>query len=124
MSEPPGERVRVTNPLTVAAPHVRRPVREEIDEISGVGDAYVRALVRSQLRLTGVVVLALAVTLGSLPVVLRVADGVVGGEVLGLPLAWLALGVGVYPWLFVLGWLYVRQTDRLERDFAALVEQP
>ena len=81
---------------------------------------------RPWLRRVGkfLVVLALALTLGSLPVVLRVADDVVDGRVLGLPLAWLALGVGVYPWLFVLGWLYVRQTDRLERDFAALVEQP
>jgi len=34
------------------------------------------------------------------------------------------LGVGVYPYLFVLGWLYVRQAERAEQTFTDLVERP
>ena len=42
-------------------------------------------------------------------------------RVLGVPLPWLLLGVVVYPFLVLLGWLYVRRAERNERDFADLV---
>ena len=40
-----------------------------------------------------------------------------------MPLAWLLLGVVVYPWLVLLGWAYVRRAERNERDFAELVSE-
>ena len=41
---------------------------------------------------------------------------------LGLPLAWLLLGVLVYPWLVLLGLRFVRRAERNERDFALLLQ--
>ena len=38
-----------------------------------------------------------------------------------MPLAWLLLGVLAYPWLVLLGWLYIRRVESNERDFADLV---
>ncbi|MEI2636640.1 MAG: LytTR family DNA-binding domain-containing protein [Methylotenera sp.] len=38
-----------------------------------------------------------------------------------VPLAWLVLGVLVYPFLVLLGWVYVRRAESNERDFAELV---
>ena len=43
----------------------------------------------------------------------------IGGEYLS---AASFLGVLVYPGLFALGWVYIRQVERAERDFTELVE--
>lgn len=115
-------RVRVTNPLTTAPSHVRRSIRQEIDESTGVGEVYMRSLIRSQLRAALTVATTLLLSIGALPLVFLTFDSVTDFTLWGVPLPWLVLGVAVYPGLFVLGWLYVRQAERAERDFADLVE--
>lgn len=115
-------RVRVTNPLTSAPAHVRRSVRQEIDESTGIGEIYMRSLIRSQLRAALTVVLTLVLSIGALPLVFLAFDTVTEFRVLGIPAPWLILGVAVYPGLFLLGWVYIRQAERAEREFSALVE--
>ena len=44
-------------------------------------------------------------------------------RVLSVPLPWLLLGVAVYPLLVASRWCYVRASERIERDFADLVER-
>jgi hypothetical protein len=125
MTEPDADprtgRVRITSPLTTASPHVRRSVQQEIDESTGIGEVYVRSLVRSQLRAALTVITTLVLTLGALPIVFWLLKDLSQLSILGVPLPWIVLGVAVYPGLFLLGWLYVRQADKSERDFAALV---
>ena len=65
----------------------------------------------------------LAVTVGSLPLAFHLAPGLARVHVAGLPLAWLLLGVLVYPLLLVLGWWYVRSAERIERAFAELMTE-
>lgn len=115
-------RVRVTNPLTTAPSHVRRSIRQEIDESTGVGEVYMRSLIRSQLRAALTVAITLVLSIGALPLVFLAFDSVTDYTIWGVPLPWLVLGVAVYPGLFALGWLYLRQAERAERDFAELVE--
>jgi hypothetical protein len=115
-------RVRVTNPLTSAPTHVRRSVRQEIDESTGVGEIYMRSLIRSQLRAALAVALTLMLSIGALPLVFLYFATVTEFEVLGVPAPWIILGVLVYPGLFALGWVYIRQAERAERDFTELVE--
>lgn len=126
MTEPDADprtgRVRITSPLTTASPHVRRTVQQEIDESTGIGEVYVRSLVRSQLRAALTVITTLMLTLGALPIVFWVLQDLGELSFLGVPLPWIVLAVAVYPGLFLLGWLYVRQADKSERDFAALVQ--
>ena len=122
--EPLTERVRITNPLTNASPHLRRSVEQEIDESTAVGEVYMRSLIRSQLRLALVVVFTLMLSVGIMPIVFVMFDSVTLYRVFGIPLPWWILGVVVYPFLLVLGWLYTRQAERAERDFAELVERP
>ena len=126
MTEPDADprtgRVRITSPLTTASPHVRRTVQQEIDESTGIGEVYVRSLVRSQLRAALTVISTLVLTLGALPVVFWLLQDLSQLTIMGVPLSWIVLGVAVYPGLFLLGWLYVRQADKSERDFAALVD--
>lgn len=115
-------RVRITNPLTSAPAHVRRSVRQEIDESTGVGEVYMRSLIRSQLRAALTVGATLMLSIGALPLVFLAFDSVTEFRLWGVPLPWLILGVAVYPGLFALGWVYVRQVERAERDFAELVD--
>ena len=120
-ADPNTGRVRITSPLTTASPHVRRTVQQEIDESTGIGEVYVRSLVRSQLRVALLVITTLMLTLGALPVAFWLLDDLTALDIMGVPLPWIVLAVAVYPGLFLLGWLYVRQADKSERDFIALM---
>lgn len=122
--EPLTQRVRITNPLTNASPHLQRSVEQEIDESTAIGEVYMRSLIRSQLRLALVVLFTLILSVGIMPIVFVMFDSVTLYRVFGIPLPWWILGVVVYPFLLILGWLYTRQAERAERDFAELVERP
>jgi hypothetical protein len=115
-------RVRVTSPLTSAPTRVRRSVPQEIDESTGIGEIYMQSLIRSQLRAALTVALTLVLSVGALPLTFLAFDTVTEFRVLGVPAPWLILGVAVYPGLFALGWVYIRQAEKAERDFAELVQ--
>lgn len=119
----PPRRVRITSPRT-GSPR-RAPVRptREIDEQTGIGQAYMRSLVRVQLRAGLTVVVTLAVLVGGLPLVFAVVPSLRAVHVVGVPLPWVALGLGVYPLLIGLGWWYVRSLERAEREFTELLHR-
>ncbi|MBA4607310.1 MULTISPECIES: hypothetical protein [Aeromicrobium] len=124
MTEEPREsgRVRITSPLSSAPAHVRSTVGQEIDEATGVGEVYMQSLIRSQLRAAATVTITLLLTVVSLPLVFSWVPGLNDSRVLGIPVPWLVLGGGVHAGLILLGWLYVRHVERVERLFALLVE--
>lgn len=117
---PPPERVRVTGP-----PRRRTPVARtsDIDAETRLGGVYMGSLLREQLRLAVAVLVMLGGTVGLLPLAFHLVPGLAGVEVAGLPLAWVLLGVVVYPTLVLLGWFYVRRAERNERDFVELVSE-
>ena len=118
-STAPPARVRVTAP---AAGRPRRTtVAREIDAQSAVGEVYMRSLVRSQLRLALGLVAVLVLTVGALPLLFVLVPWLQHGRVLGVPLAWLLLGVGCYPVIIGLAVVYVRRAERNERAFQDLV---
>lgn len=117
------ERVRVTHPRRAKAQVRRRTVTTEIDEQTQLGEVYMRALLRAQLRL-GIAVGAAALgVLALLPLAFELAPRLGTIELAGIPLPWLVLGVLVYPVLIVAAWFYVRHAERVERDFAELVDR-
>jgi putative solute:sodium symporter small subunit len=123
MTDEPVARVRITSPRTVGArSRSQRSNAAEIDAQTRLGEVYVQGLIRAQLRLALYVVLWLAATLGVLPVLflLLPLDRV---HLLGVPLPWVVLGAGVYPWLVALAWWYVRRAERNEAAFEDLVER-
>jgi hypothetical protein len=124
VSEQPPRRVRIESPRrsTVRAP-TGPAVSREIDEQTHVGEVYMRALLRTQLRLALGVCLTFAVLLGVLPMLFVLQPSVSEVHVLGLPLPWLVLGVLVYPALITGAWFYVRAAERNEQDFVELVER-
>ena len=122
MTEQPPQRVRITSPLSSAPAHVRSTVGQEIDEATGVGEVYMQSLIRSQLRAALTVTITVLLTIVSLPLVFWWVPGLAEASVLGVPLPWLVLGVGVYGGVILVGWLYVRHAERAERLFTELVE--
>jgi hypothetical protein len=121
MSEQPPPRVRVTGPPRRRADVVRSTATREIDAETALGEVFMRSLLREQLLLAARVLVALALTLGLLPVLFHLVPSLGDVRVGPVPLAWLLLGLLTYPWLVLLGWFYVRRSEANERDFADLV---
>ena len=119
----PPERVRVTRPDRPRRTP-RRTAASEIDAQSDVGLIYLASLMRSQLRLALAVVLVLVISVGGLPLLFTAFPGLTAHEFLGMPVTWIVLGFGVYPWLVFVAWRYVRLSERNERSFADVVERP
>jgi putative solute:sodium symporter small subunit len=118
------ERVRVTSPWTERSrQRPRRTPTSEIDAQSEVGEIYLGTLLRAQLRLALSILLALAVTIGSLPLVFHLVPALTDRQVLGMPVSWGVLAFGCYPVLVLLAWRYVRRAERNERAFARVVER-
>ena len=121
MSDQPPPRVRVTGPPRRRADVVRSAGTREIDAETALGEVFMRSLLREQLMLAIRVLVALALTLGLVPLAFHLVPSLGDVHVGPVPLAWLLLGGLTYPWLLLLGWLYIRQSEANESDFADLV---
>jgi len=124
MPEASHKRVRVV--LGEVARDRRRPVSPPADHLTAetpVGDALVRGLMRAQLALALRLAVVVLTGLGGLPLLFAVAPAVAQVKVFGVALPWLLLGIVAYPFLIVVGWVYVRMSARNERDFSALVRR-
>ncbi|MGG5259724.1 hypothetical protein [Phycicoccus avicenniae] len=124
MSTPPPERVRVTSSRRGAVPHRARPAARDIDEQTELGDVYLVGLMRAQLRLSLAILALMVVGLAALPVVLALVPATRSTTLFGIPFPWLVLGVAVYPAAWVLARWYTRQSERIESDFADVVDEP
>ena len=120
----PRQRVRVTSPRLSASPRpAERPATREIDEQTDVGEVYLAALLRSQLR-PGLGLLAVVLLgLGGLPVLFLLLPEVADQPVGPVNVAWLLLGVAVFPALFGAAWWQVRSAERVERDFTEILRR-
>ena len=117
------ERVRITSPRTVARKPRDLSGTEEIDAQSAVGEVYMRSLIRSQLRVAITVLVVIGLGVGGIPLMLWFTPSAAETQLLGVPVVWAFLGVAVYPFLVLVGWLYVRQAERNERHFSDLVQR-
>ena len=118
---PPRQRVVLAD-----AARARRAgrTRAELTEQTGIGEALVKGLVRAQLALALRLAAVVLAGLVALPLLFVAAPTLAARRPLGVGLAWLLLGVAAYPFLFVVGWAYLKLTERNERDFTELVERP
>ncbi|MCK2243195.1 MULTISPECIES: hypothetical protein [unclassified Crossiella] len=122
MTEPrqPPRRVVVTGPRTRSA-RPNRAARIGRDDKATLDEVSLRALIRSQLRAAIAVCLAV-LPLGLLPLLFALVPASRSAELFGVRVPWLVLGGGVYPVLLLIGWLYVRGAERIERDYQDFVE--
>lgn len=121
-SQDPPQRVRVV--LADAARDRRAgQVRAELQEQSGVGEAVLRGLMRTQLSLALGMAAVVAIGLGGLPLLFAVAPSLAAVRPFGIALPWLLLGVLAYPFLFGVGATYVWLSERTEHEFTELVDR-
>ena len=122
--QPAPGRVRVTAPragstAASARPALHPDIEAPTSDIAGV---YVRSLIRSQLRLA--IVFAAGFVVATTLFVLAIAflPELDATFVVGVPVSWLLLGVGVYPLAITVGGLYVRAASRNEARYRSLTE--
>ncbi len=98
----------------------RRSLRE-LEEQTEVGQVFLRALMRRQLRLSCAIAASFMGLLGVQPLLAALWPRYGRLQLLGLPLAWLVLGVGSYPVMVALGFLYVRRAEQIDDEFSDLL---
>jgi hypothetical protein len=103
----------------VSAP---RTPRDELAEATAHGGLYLRRLIRGQLGLSVLTLVAFGGFLGSLPLALYLLPGLQEIDVLGVPLSVLLIVVPPFPIFLAFGWLYARRAQALEEAFRELVE--
>lgn len=113
------QRVRVTGPTR--RPGRVRPRAREIDEETALGAVLMGSLLRAQLRLAATTLAPLVILALGMPLLFRLAPDLAGVRLVGVPVSWLVLAVGIYPLLVLLGLGYVRRAERHEHEFAELL---
>ncbi|MFG2717947.1 hypothetical protein ACGFW5_06530 [Streptomyces sp. NPDC048416] len=112
-AEQAARRETVTGEPRRVRPLPRHRAQSEIDDQTALGGAYVRSLMRGQLRAALTAFGVLVFTAATLPLAFRALhDDTV---------TWCVLGFALYPPLGLTAWWYVRTAERNERDFARLV---
>lgn len=99
-----------------------RTPRDELAEATAHGGLYLRRLIRSQLGLSVLTLIAFGGFLGSLPLALYLLPSLQEVDVLGVPLSVLLIVVPPFPIFLAFGWLYARRAQALEQAFRELVE--
>jgi hypothetical protein len=94
----------------------------DIEEQTAVGEIFVGALMRRQLRLSLGVAATLVAALGVQPLVAWIWPGYGSVRVFSIPLPWLVLGVASYPLMIALGLYYVRHAETIDDEFSELLE--
>ncbi len=99
-----------------------RTPRDELAEATAHGGLYLRRLIRRQLGLSVLTLIAFGGVLGSLPLALYLLPGLQDVELFGVPLPVLLIVLPPFPVFVVFGWLYARRAQELEQAFRELVE--
>ena len=99
----------------------RRTPRDELAEATAHGGLYLRRLVRRQLALSVLALVAFGGIVGSLPLALFLLPRLQEVAVLGVPLPIVAIAWPPFPLLVAIAVLYERRARALERSFRDLV---
>jgi hypothetical protein len=90
-------------------------------EQTGLGEVYLSALLRAQLRLSLAILLGMGVIVLGLPALFLLVPVARDTHIGPIPLPWLVIGVLIYPAIVVAARIYVRQSERIEREFTDLM---
>jgi len=119
---PKRQRVVLADPRSSRRTTPTLRARLELEQQTSWGELLIRDLVKHQLRTAlGLGVLVLLV-LGVLPLAFYVWPGFADLRVVGVPLAWLLLGLLPFPLLLLAGLAHNRLAERNERDFVDMIE--
>jgi hypothetical protein len=103
---------------------VRRTPRDELADATAHGGLYLRRLIRSQLGLSMVALVAFGGIVGALPLALLLLPGLQDVDVLGVPLPIVIVAWPPFVLFIAIALVYVRRAEALEDSFRDLVEPP
>jgi putative solute:sodium symporter small subunit len=103
---------------------VARTPRDELAEATAHGGLYLRRLIRAQLSLSVVALVAFGGIIGALPLALLLLPGLQDVYVFGVPLAIAIIAWPPFVLFIAIAMLYVRRAQALEESFRDLVEPP
>jgi hypothetical protein len=103
---------------------VSRLPRDDLTEGTAYGGLFLRRLIRSQLGLSLLALVAFGGIIGSLPLALYLLPGLQDVQLLGVPLPILIVALPPFPLFIAIAWLYTRRATALEDAFRDLVEPP
>ncbi len=126
MNEPrPRREARENKRVTVTAPRRSSSSPQggvrELAESTPVGDLYLQSLMRSQLGLSLRVLTVFVTLFLGLPLLFFFEPGISKQKILGISLPWFILGIGMYPVLIGLAWVYNRSANRIDDEFIGLL---
>jgi hypothetical protein len=98
-----------------------RSPRDELAEVTPHGQVYLRRLIRAQLGLSFLGLLAFGGLIGSLPLLFLLVPGLQDVLVFGVPLPIVVLAFPIFPLIVLIGWLYQRRADALDDSFRELL---
>jgi hypothetical protein len=101
-----------------------RTPRDELAEATEHGGLYLRRLLRAQLGLSVLALLAFGGLVGGLPLALYLLPGLQHVTLLGIPLPILAVLWPPFPLFVAIALVYTRRAEALEDAFRELVEPP
>ena len=101
---------------------MRRSPRDELADATAHGGLYLRRLIRSQLSLSVVALVAFGGIVGALPLALLLLPGLQDVHVLGVPLPILIVAWPPFPLFIAIAVIYERRAQALEESFRDLVE--
>lgn len=78
---------------------------------------------RSQLGLSLRVLTVFVALFVGLPLLFYFDPGISDQRIFGISLPWCILGIGMYPLLITLAWLYNRSANRIDDEFISLLGQ-
>ncbi|MFN2319830.1 MAG: hypothetical protein ABR500_09135 [Dermatophilaceae bacterium] len=117
------ERIRVTSSRRAARAPARRPLEAELDEQTELGEVYLRGLMRAQFRLAATIIAFGMVGLGGLPLIFSLVPAAREARLFGMPIAWILIGVLIYPLTALVAASYVRRATRIENTFTEIVKR-
>lgn len=101
-----------------------RTPRDELADATEHGGLYLRRLVRAQLGLSVLALVAFGGLIGGLPLALFLLPSMQHLTLLGIPVPILVVIWPPFPLFAAIAWLYTRRADALEEAFRDLLEPP
>jgi putative solute:sodium symporter small subunit len=128
MNEPrPRRDARENKRVTVTAPRRSTPTPHggvrELEESTPVGDLYLQSLMRSQLGLSLRVLTVFVTLFLGLPLLFYFEPSLSSYKIFNVSVPWFILGIGLYPVLIGLAWVYNRSANRIDDEFISLLGQ-
>ena len=103
---------------------MRRTPRDELAEATAHGGLYLRRLIRAQISLSAVALVAFGGIVGALPLALLLLPGLQNVLVLGIPLPIVIIAWPPFLLFIAIAAIYARRAAALEESFRDLVEPP